>query len=159
MAKVLIAYHSETGNTEKLAKGVEQGVRSVEGITCIVKKIADITLDDLLYADGIIVGSPTYFGIMSTAVKKVFDMSDKVYGKLTGKVGAAFTTASGAGCGHETTNMSINTAMLIAGMVIQGSTTEPCFGPFAVGEPGEEQIKHAQAMGKKTAELTRKLFD
>ncbi len=157
MAHILIAYHSETGNTEQLSRAVEQGVSSVNGLTCIRKRISEVTLEDLQTADGVIVGSPTYFGLMSAEVKKVFDITEKIYGAMEGKVGAAFTTSGGYGSGHETTNMSIITAMLISGMIVQGTTAGPCYGPFSAGKPNEEQMEQAVAMGKKTAELTKKL--
>ncbi len=158
MATVLISYHSETGNTELLAQGVAAGVRSVPEVICLVKKISETTTDDLLEADGIIIGSPTYFGIMSAEVKKVFDLSESVYGKMEGKVGGAFTTSGGLGSGHESTNLSIIMAMLVSGMVIPGITTGPHYGPFAAGKPTQDNMNNAQEMGKKIAELTRKLF-
>src|SRR5690606_22942399 len=97
------------------------------------RTVAETTNEDWLAADGVIVGSPTYFGQMAADVKRMFDDLERVYGDLEGKVGAAFTTSGGAGCGHELTNMSIITAMLVSGMVVQGTTKGPHFGPFAVG--------------------------
>lgn len=158
MTLVLVTYFSETGHTQSLAEAVVEGVRSVEGVTCALKPIADIANADLAAADCIIVGSPTYFGQMAAEVKRVFDLSAKIYGRLEGKVGAAFTTSGGAGCGHETTNMSIITAMLVSGMIVQGTTQGPHFGPFAVGEPGDHELTQARAMGARVARLTLKLF-
>jgi NAD(P)H dehydrogenase (quinone) len=158
MAQVLVAYFSATGNTKKMAEAVVEGVRSVQGIECVLKTAAQVSNDDWLAADGIIVGSPTYFGLMASKVKRMFDITEKIYGQLEGKVGGVFTTAGGAGCGHELTNMSIITAMLVCGMVVQGTTQGPHFGPFAIGAPGEKELKTARDMGARVAELTRKLF-
>ncbi|MBN1582484.1 MAG: NAD(P)H-dependent oxidoreductase [Anaerolineae bacterium] len=158
MARILVTVFSLTGNTQALAEGVVEGVRSVAGIECVFKPVAEVRNADLVAADGIIVGSPTYFGQMAAEVKELFDITEQVYGKLEGKVGAAFTTAGGAGCGHELTNMSIITAMLVSGMIVQGTTKGPHFGPFAVGKPGDKQIEQARDLGIRIAELTKKLF-
>lgn len=158
MTTILVTYYSVTGNTRAMAEAVVAGVRSVENVEAILKPIEEVSREDWLAADGIIVGSPTYFGQMAAEVKKAFDLTEKFYGKLEGKVGAAFTTSGGAGCGHELTNISILTAMLVAGMVVAGTTHGPHFGPFAVGKPEEKALAQARDMGVRVAELTHKLF-
>ena len=158
MTRVLVAYFSVTGNTNALADAVVRGVQSVEGIECRYKPVTEVTNDDLIAADGIIVGSPTYFGQMAAEVKRMFDVSNDIYGQLEGKVGGAFTTSGAAGCGHETTNMSIITAMLVAGMVVQGNTKGPTFGAFAVGRPDASSLAHARQLGIRVAHLAVSLF-
>jgi len=155
MAKMMVVYHSVSGNTKALAEAVAEGVWSVSGVMCDLRSVKDISNDDLLAVDGIIVGSPTYFGQMSAEIKAMFDRTVEIYGQLDGKVGAAFTTSGGAGCGHELTNMSIIIAMLVNGMIIQGDSTGafPHFGPFAVGVPDEKTLKQAYDMGAKIARL------
>ncbi len=158
MTQILVTYFSSTGNTKALAEAVAEGVRSVAGVACVLKTVSQTTNEDWLAADGIIVGSPTYFGQMASRVKQMFDVTAAIYGKLEGKVGAAFTTSGGAGCGHEMTNMSILTAMLVAGMVVAGTTQGPHFGPFAVGMPQPADLQRAREMGARVAALTKKLF-
>ncbi len=158
MAQVLVTFFSATGNTKMMAEAVVEGVNSVAGVECISKPVSEVNNDDWLAADGIIVGSPTYFGQMASRVKRMFDITEKIYGQLEGKVGAAFTTAGGAGCGHELTNMSIITAMLVAGMVVPGTTKGPHFGPFALEKPDEKDLPQAHALGVRVAELTKRLF-
>ncbi len=158
MTQILVTYFSVTGNTEALANAIIEGVTAVPGVQCVVKKVSEVTNEDWLAADGIIVGSPTYFGQMASKVKLMIDKTEKIYHQLEGKVGAAFTTSGGAGCGHELTNMSIITAMLVSGMVVQGTTRGPHFGPFAVGEPTENDLQQAKAFGNRIAALTRQLF-
>ena len=157
MIRVLVTHFSVTGNTEAMADAVVKGVRSVEGVECQRKEVTEVTNDDLIEADAIIVGSPTYFGQMAAEVKRMFDISERIYGKLEGKVGGAFTTAGGAGCGHETTIMSIVTAMMVAGMVVQGTTKGPHFGPFAIGRPDGKALAQAKNLGARVATLARKL--
>ena len=158
MTKVLVTYFSATGNTKTLAEAVIEGVRSVTGVECVVKPVAQTTNADWLAADGIIVGSPTYFGQMAARVKMMFDKTEKIYHKLEGKVGGAFTTSGGAGCGHEMTNISILMAMLVAGMVVKGTTRGPHFGPFAIGEPKSDDLNRARAYGKMIAGFTQVLY-
>jgi NAD(P)H dehydrogenase (quinone) len=157
MTQVLVTYFSSTGNTKAMAEAVAEGVQSVAGVECVLKTVSQTTNDDWLAADGIIVGSPTYFGQMSARIKQMFDVTEKIYGKLEGKVGGAFTTSGGAGCGHEMTNMSIITAMLVAGMVVPGTTHGPHFGPFAVGTPDENALQQAREMGARVATLAKRL--
>ena len=74
MPSILIVYDSKTGNTEKAAKLVAEGVKEIEGIECILKKVDDVSLDDLLRSDGIIIGSPTYYGLMSSKIKNLLEI-------------------------------------------------------------------------------------
>ena len=157
MTRVLVTYFSATGNTKALAEAVIEGVKNVSGVDCKVKTVSQTTNEDWIAADGIIVGSPTYFGQMASKVKLMFDKTEKIYHQLEGKVGAAFTTSGGAGCGHEMTNISIITAMLVAGMVVKGTTRGPHFGPFAVGEPQKDDLDKAKAYGTMIANLTQQL--
>jgi len=73
MAKILIVYHSQTGKTEKMARAVADGAKSIEGVDVMLKKAAEATLEDLLAADGLAVGTPENFGYMSGMVKDFFD--------------------------------------------------------------------------------------
>jgi len=73
MAKILIVYHSQSGNTQKMAQAVAEGAKSIEGVEVILKKAADATLEDLLTADGLAIGTPENFGYMSGMVKDFFD--------------------------------------------------------------------------------------
>ncbi len=73
MARILIVYHSQTGNTESMAEAVAEGARAVEGVEVILKKAAEATLEDLLTADGLAVGTPENFGYMSGMLKDFFD--------------------------------------------------------------------------------------
>src|SRR5438045_9624963 len=71
--KVLIVYHSVTGNTEKMAQGVAQGANGVPGASVVLKKVGEVTGDDLLACDALIVGSPVYFANMAGEIKAFFD--------------------------------------------------------------------------------------
>ena len=73
MCKILVVYHSQTGNTEKMAESVAKGAKSIKNVEVILKKASDATLKDLLECDGIVLGSPEYFGYMAGMIKDFFD--------------------------------------------------------------------------------------
>jgi len=129
----------------------------VKGVEVDVKKVDKATLEDLQAADGIIMGSPTYYGGMSGKLKGFIDKSVKIQGKLEGKVGAAFTSSGGTASGAETTLLSILQAMLVHGMVVQGRSDDKHYGAAAVGALREKDIEMCKALGKKVANLVTKL--
>jgi NAD(P)H dehydrogenase (quinone) len=155
--QVLVVYDSKTGNTETLAALIAEGVKQSAGIDVVVKNVDQATNDDLLKADGIIVGSPTYYGLMSGKIKAMFDDSVKIHGKLTGKVGAAFTSSGGVASGAETTIISIIEAMLIHGMVVQGRAHAQHYGAAVVGKPEDQDEEKLREFGRTVAELVLKL--
>ena len=157
MTKILIVYDSKTGNTEKMAYAVAEGAKQVKGVDVIVKKVDKASLDDLLEADGIIMGSPTYYGQMSAKLKALIDESVKIHGKLEGKVGAAFTSSGGTATGAETTLLSILNAMLIHGMIVQGRADDKHYGAAAVEKPDKKELEYCRELGKRTAILVEKL--
>ena len=73
MCKILIVYHSQSGNTKRMAEKVAEGVQSIEGVAVSLKKASEATLEDLLACDGLAIGSPEYFGYMAGMVKDFFD--------------------------------------------------------------------------------------
>lgn len=158
MVNILIVYDSRTGNTEKTAFLVAEGVRKVNGVNCIVKRVDETNLDDLLNADGIIIGSPTYYGGMSAKIKDLIDKSVKIHGKLEGKVGAAFTTSGGTATGAETTLLSIINALLIHGMIVKGDPEDKHYGLAIVGAPESDEDKNlCREFGFKFANLVVKI--
>lgn len=156
MAKVLVIYYSRTGNTKIMAESVAEGVKE-EGVECILKKVEETEVEDLVSADGIIVGSPTYFGLPSAEIKKLFDDSVKYYGELEGKVGGAFSSSAHIGGGNETTIMGIIQMMLIHGMIVQGTTKSDHYGPVSVGKPTKKVLEDCKELGRRVANLVKKI--
>ena len=159
---VLIVYHSVSGNTAKMAQGVADGANAVLGASVILKRVDEITADDLLAADAVIVGSPVYFGTMSGEVKSFFDNWLLKFGvfrefKMRNKVGGAFSTGAGLSNGKEATTLAILGAMLVNQMIIVGGGG--AFGASATTgaeSPGidEKELIAARDLGKRVAELT-----
>jgi NAD(P)H dehydrogenase (quinone) len=152
-------YHSRTGNTKKLAEEIAKGVREVEGVECVLKSTTEVTKDDFLSSDGIIAGSPVYFGTMAAELKEVFDKFVGIRRKMGDKIGAAFSTSGDETGGKETTIMSIIQAMLINGMIVVGDPLDATghYGIGCVGAPDKETAINAAKLGKRVALLVKKL--
>jgi len=156
MSTVLIVYHSKSGNTEEMAKAVEEGVRS-QGLKVIRKKVSRTTPKELLKVDGIILGSPNYYGTMAAEMKAFLDKSVQVHGKLEGKVGAAFSSGGVLGGGVETAVLEMTKALLIHGMIVQGTPRGSHFGPVAIGKPDPSARKECRMLGERVARLIKRL--
>ncbi|MFA5393371.1 MAG: flavodoxin domain-containing protein [Candidatus Ratteibacteria bacterium] len=156
MAKILVIYYSRSGNTKKMAEMVARGAKD-KSAEVNLKEVAEVKPEDLLGYDGIIIGSPTYYGTLAWEVKKLLDESVKFHGKLEGKVGSAFSSAANIGGGNETTILSILEAMLIHGMVVQGSYGGDHYGPVAIGMPDQRAKEQCLALGDRIARLAKKL--
>ncbi len=157
--QVLVLYYSRTGNTQKLARALREGVESVEGVRCLLRSTEEVTREDFVESDGIIAGSPVYFGVMAAELKKVFDEFVTVRKKTENKVGAAFATGGDASGGKETTMMSIIQAMLIYGMIIVGDPMSATghYGVACLGAPDASARQNGFKLGARVAELVKKL--
>src|SRR4051812_14441841 len=121
--KVLIVYHSVTGNTENMARGVAEGATGVSGASVLLKRVGEVTGDDLLACDALIVGSPVYYANMTGEIKTFFDnwgFKFRLFTdfKMRNKIGGAFVTGASVSNGKETTMQSIHAAMLINQMSV-----------------------------------------
>ena len=157
MTKILIVYDSKTGNTEKMASAIAEGAKRIKSTKVVVKKAEQTKTKDLVNADAIIMGSPTYYGGMSGKLKALIDESVRVHGKLDGKVGAAFTNSGGTATGAETTLLSILQAMLVHGMIVQGRSDDKHYGAAAVGQSKDKDIESCRTLGERVAKLASKL--
>jgi multimeric flavodoxin WrbA len=100
MAVILVIYHSQGGSNRKMAMAVAEGVSSMEDVRANLKDACDAGLDDLLACDGILIGSPEYFGYMSGAVKDFFDRTyEQARGKVFRKPYAVFVNGGNDGTG------------------------------------------------------------
>ena len=157
--KILVMYFSKTGNTKKLAEEIAKGVQEVEDIECVLKPVSDVTKDDFIESDGIIAGSPVYFGTMAAKMKDIFDKFVGIRKQMGDKIGAAFATSGDPAGGNETTLMSIIQAMLIYGMIIVGDPLDATghYGVACKDAPDEQTSINAKKLGKRVAELVKKV--
>ena len=169
--RVLVAYYSLTGNTEKMADGVIEGVKRVAGAAVSLKKVDEVTKEDLENADGIILGCPAYYGSIPGKMKVVIDdWSWKLKVDFTDKVGGAFSTGGGQAGGKEFTLISLvmfmlNNRMVVAGPLYRNDTTGSVWaevgasamtGPLDPGV-GESELDSARRVGERVARLAAKL--
>jgi len=131
--RTVIIYYSRSGTTKKMAEIIyEELKKSKEEVDIFAAdKVSPQQLKDY---DGIIVGSPTYYGGPAYQIKELFDESVSFHGSLEGKAGGAFSSSANLAGGNETTVLGILQMMLIHGMVIQGDFRGDHYGPVAVGK-------------------------
>jgi len=159
---VLIVYHSLSGNTERMAEAVAKGAQTVPETLVLVKRVGEVTADDLFSSDAVVVGSPVYWSNMSGEVKAFFDNWQFKFGvfpewKMKNKIGAAFATGGQISSGKELTMLTILAAMLGNQMIVVGGGG--AFGASATTEgdsPGidNKELADAQALGRRVAEVT-----
>jgi NAD(P)H dehydrogenase (quinone) len=196
-AKLLVLYQSSYGHTETLAYAMAHGVRAVEDIRVTVKRVPELMPDDVMAAagmkveqpapvaepaelaeyDGIILGTPTRFGNMSSQMRYFLDQTGPLWaaGALIGKVGSAFTSTSTGG-GNETTIVSVHHTFIHHGMVVVGlpysapdlpDVSEVRGGsPYGAGTisapdgsrtPSQKELNLASFQGHHVATITKKL--
>lgn len=154
--KVLIAYYSKTGNTKQMAEAIAESIKK-ENLEVILKKVEEVNAKDLLDYQGLIFGTPTYYGTCSYQIKRLLDGSVILHGKLDGKAGGAFTSSNNIGGGNETAILSILEAMLIHGMIIQGDSEGDHYGPVAIGGLDKRAKENCQRFAKRFADLVKKI--
>lgn len=95
MKKVLVAYDSRTGNTERMAQWIAEGIR-MAGHEAELKRITQIKNEsELAGYDGYVFGSPTYHRDMIGSMKTFLFLAHKA--GLSGKVGGAFGSYTHSG--------------------------------------------------------------
>ncbi|MHC4253830.1 MAG: flavodoxin family protein [Planctomycetota bacterium] len=156
MGKVLVFYYSRGGTTKAMAEFVAEGARSA-GADVDLREVADLSPGDLRDYDGIVAGSPTYYGNMAAEIKKLIDESVRFHGKLEGKVGGAFSSAANIGGGNETTIRAILDAWLIHGMIVQGTAHGDHYGPVSIRKPDDRVEKQCRELGGRVAKLVDRL--
>ena len=168
--RILIAYHSETGNTEKMAASVREGAASVEGAAVTLRRVADVTDDDIRAADGIVLGTPVQWGNFSASAKRFLDRVAEVLGKAgktygEGRTAGVFCTAGSPSNGQEMARLGAIAAFLAMRFVIVGGVNVEEFGtlgPQAVtggSPPGVAARDRADArrFGERFTRITLRL--
>jgi multimeric flavodoxin WrbA len=100
MARILIVYHSQTGNTRRMAEAVAQGAAGIEGTEAILQCARETVTEDLVAADGIAFGTPENFGTLSGMLKDLFDRTFyEAQGRVFRKPYVLFVSAGNDGSG------------------------------------------------------------
>jgi NAD(P)H dehydrogenase (quinone) len=197
MSDILVLYYSRYGSTESLAREVCRGVDSVKGMSARLRTVPAVSAnteasedsipesgppyvsaDDLTECSGVVMGSPTRFGNMSSALKYFIDSTggDWMKGSLIGKPAGVFTSTSSLHGGSETTLLTMAIPLLHHGMIYVGlpysesalSTTTTggsLYGATHVtwsqspDSLSDDEKTLACALGKRVAEIAQKLED
>lgn len=141
MSEILVLYFSRHGSVASLAKAISLGIESIAGCTARVRTVPSVSanteatedsipvtgppyasISDLEQCDGIIIGSPAYFGSMAAPVKHFLDQTTPQWltGALVNKPAAAFTSSSSFHGGQETTLFSILVPLMHHGAIVVG---------------------------------------
>jgi NAD(P)H dehydrogenase (quinone) len=134
MTKILVLYYSKRGNTQKMARLMARGVESIDGCEAMLRTVASdlpdaeapadviISEQDMIDCDGLLIGSPSYFGNMASPLKKFIDTTGNLWfsGAMEGKPAGVFATASSLHGGQETTLINMMIPLMHYGMIIVG---------------------------------------
>lgn len=169
--RVLVAYYTRTGNTEEMARGVVEGCQRIPGVIPTLRKVGEVSQEDLEAADGIILGCPVYFANIPGEMKTILDTWNwKLKVDFTDKVGGAFATAGGqvGGQGHVVTSLllfMLNNRMVVAGPLYRNEKTGSVWGESgaaAITGPldwgvGENELDGARRLGERVVRVAKKM--
>ena len=143
MSKAIIIYDSRSGNTEMMAKAIEEGLKEA-GIEVLSKRAINATAEDLTDVDAVVLGAPTYHKDMIQSMKTFLFEMEKA--DLKGKVGAAFGSYGWSG---ESVQMMTDTMKHIFGM----SVIEP--GLKILRRPIESGLEQCRNLGRTIVEKVK----
>jgi NAD(P)H-dependent FMN reductase len=136
---LLIVYHTAGVKNALLAEAVERGARREGGVRVAVKRCAEAGPEDLLAADGLILGTPENFGYMSGMMK---DFLERVFyaceGKVEGRPWALFV-----GTGIDGTGAVSSVERIVTGLRLK----KICEPIVVVKEPKPEQLAVLEELG------------
>jgi len=161
MIKVAIVYHSETGNTRKMAELIREGCLKVQGVEAKVMSVDDLDRDFLESAQAVLLGCPTYEGSPSWQMKKFLDTVDV---DLSGKLGGVFVSQNWpGGGGADFAEMVLIAGMLVRGMLIySGGITRGYpylhFGAVSARSPEGLYAERCLKLGENVASKAKELF-
>ena len=140
---LLIVYHSQTGHTRTMARAVLRGARRVSEVETRLKMALRAGLEDLLWAHGLLLGTPENFGYMSGALKNFLDRTYyPAQGKVDGLAYAVFISAGNDGRG----------ALSSIERIARGYPLKPVCEPIiARGELTAEVLQHCEELGETMA--------
>lgn len=139
MAQAIIVYGTRSGNTEKMAKAIEEEMRKA-GAEVLSKRTVNAKADDLTNVDAVVLGAPTYHHDLIQSMKTFLFEMEKA--ELQGKVGAAFGSYGWSG---ESVQMMTDTMKHIFGM----NVIEP--GLKVLRRPDEGGLEGCKDFGRKIA--------
>ncbi|NLJ85040.1 MAG: flavodoxin family protein [Firmicutes bacterium] len=161
MIKMSIIYHSETGNTKRMAELIKEGALQAGGVEVHLMPVETLDRQTLEESRVILFGSPTYYGTMSWQMKRCMDTLPV---KVEGKLGAPFASAAWpGGGGYELAEMALIQGMLIRGMLVYSGgvvTGRPPthFGAVSHRAPAGFDADRCRKLGMNLARKGKELF-
>lgn len=158
--KIAIIYHSESGNTERVASLIAEGANAVDGVEARTMKIDAVDEAFVVAARAVVVGCPVYAGSCSWQIKRWLDTTGI---KLAGKLGSAFATANHIGGGAEAAEILLIGALLVRGCLAYAagaSEGQPYthFGAVTIKDGDDKQKERARIYGGRIARKARELW-
>ena len=165
-ARILVLYFSRRGHTKMMAELVVEGVKSVPLVEVRLKNVDEATADDLVWCDGIAVGSPTHMGTIAWEMKRWWDVvAQPLWQKIDGRIGCAFTSSGGLAGGGELTCLALQIVLMNYGLLVFGVTDYVApgetlhYGAVCAGRPRSEGEREAcRRLGRRLAEWVQMLI-
>lgn len=163
---VLIAYHSVGGHTAQMAKAIQNGILASGDIKVVAKAVNEVTRQELMSADAIIIGSPVYNANPSPEILSFIKSWPFEGQPLKNKLGAVFVTAGGLSSGEELVQSSLLHAMMVYGMIVVGGDDwRSSFGASGIHEEDKYQSNELDNyfldkgfhLGKRIADVLKKI--
>lgn len=158
--KVSVVYHSETGNTKKVADLIVKEANKVNSIETKCMSIDNI--DDTFISESTIIffGTPTYAGTYSWQMKKWLDTYK---GDLSGKIGCVFVTENYVGGGADYGEIALISELLVRGMFIHSvgaAYGKPYshYGAVCIKDGNEEQKERVKVFTKRVIDNVNNLI-
>lgn len=145
-----------------MAQLIFEGAERKNYVEVKLKKVDDASIEDVEWCDGMAMGSPTHCGILTDKLKSFIDNEmHKLWGKIDGKIGTAFSSSRGLGGGNELTcfsilNVLINFGFLVFGLTDYSGDTTGHYGAVALSEPKDKEAEICKILGERLAEYTKK---
>jgi NAD(P)H dehydrogenase (quinone) len=167
--RILISYHSETGNTEKIAQAISKGAASVSGVDITLRKTSEVKDEDIPRYDGIVLGTPVQWSNLSAEAKRFLDRVGNALWKVKangdGRTAGAFCTGGGVSMGKDVARLSILSAFLTMRFTVIGGVDDQGFGtlgPEATtgpSDPGvsDQEQEQGRRFGERFARMTRQI--
>jgi flavorubredoxin len=144
--KVLVLYYSRTGNTEKMAKAVAEGLKSAGNVQVDLNYFVDA--EDLNFYEAIVVGAPTYNHEVPMDIRTLFEKATTINISLKGKTGATFGSYGWSG---EAPKAVLE---MLKNMFEMNITENPLLSKYA---PDQATLEQCFSLGRRIAEtLIRK---
>ncbi|HTD66273.1 MAG TPA: flavodoxin domain-containing protein, partial [Candidatus Limnocylindria bacterium] len=91
MNRILVLYDSKSGNVAQMARLVGEGAATISETEVRVRSVDEAKAEDVLWCDGLAVGSPTNMGILSWKMKRFWDETmNEHWMSIDGKIACAF---------------------------------------------------------------------